>query len=217
MGPLVAPIVGGLANLVGGLFGNSAAAGQASAQRAFEERMSSTSWQRGVADMRAAGINPMLSFMEGGASTPGGAMAGVPNANVLGDSVNSALSTAAQVKQIELLERQKYTEQARGFGQVLDNIKTQVNDLPFTVGGAKWSGSGEVPRGEAPGLSGLRWRLANSVMEANANSANAAASYSRAGVGQREGVSSLFNMLKPLIGSATQGFRQLGNLLPGGH
>lgn len=45
----------------------------------FSERMSSTSWQRGVQDMRKAGINPMLSFSQGGASSPIGQAAQVPD------------------------------------------------------------------------------------------------------------------------------------------
>lgn len=45
----------------------------------FSEHMSSTTWQRGVADMRAAGINPMLAFSQGGASSPTGIPAQVPD------------------------------------------------------------------------------------------------------------------------------------------
>lgn len=38
--------------------------------RDWEEKMSNSEWQRGVADMVAAGINPMLAVQQGGASTP---------------------------------------------------------------------------------------------------------------------------------------------------
>jgi len=44
--------------------------------------MSNTSYQRGVADMQAAGINPMLAAMKGGASSPTGQMAPVTTPNL---------------------------------------------------------------------------------------------------------------------------------------
>lgn len=48
---------------------------QAHANRRFQERMSNSAFQRQMADMGKAGLNPMLAAGMSGSSTPGGAMA----------------------------------------------------------------------------------------------------------------------------------------------
>ncbi len=69
-------------------------------QMEFQERMSSTAWQRGVRDMEAAGLNPALAYQQGGASSPGGQTAQMHD--VLGPGVNSAMSSLRLRKDLQL-------------------------------------------------------------------------------------------------------------------
>lgn len=56
-------------------------AAQAAAARSFTEGMSNTAYQRATRDMKAAGINPLLAYQQGGASTPVGGAIGGPAAS----------------------------------------------------------------------------------------------------------------------------------------
>lgn len=72
---------------------------QAEKQMAFQERMSGSSYQRATEDMRLAGINPMLAYMQGGASTPGGAAASGAAATVQ-DVVGPAVASAQHARRL---------------------------------------------------------------------------------------------------------------------
>lgn len=98
-GPWGAVIGGGL-GLLGGIMGNKSSARQARAQMEFQERMSSTAHQRQVRDLRAAGLNPILSA-RAGASSPPGAMGQVANVG------SAAAQAAAQGEQADRARYEK--------------------------------------------------------------------------------------------------------------
>lgn len=118
---MVAPLVGaalvsGAATLGGGLISGKGVSDQnaanmkiAKAQMRFQKqanakamrfskRMSNTSYQRGMKDMRRAGLNPILAYKQGGASEPAGVTSAGASARMenemapIGDAVADAPS-----------------------------------------------------------------------------------------------------------------------------
>lgn len=89
-----AAIVGAAAlSFAGGESANASRRREAGNQMAFQERMSGTAYQRAMEDMRQSGLNPILAYQRGGATTPSGAMGAVQ------DTVTPAISAGASAYQ----------------------------------------------------------------------------------------------------------------------
>jgi len=79
-------------------------------QMAFQERMSNTQYQRGMEDMKAAGLNPMLAYTQGGAGAPSGAMTSAAPAQVDALPVSAGLDKLAQTA-MDIAQMKKDFEQ----------------------------------------------------------------------------------------------------------
>jgi hypothetical protein len=103
MDPVTASLVVGGMQAIGGHMQQASANAAARRQMEFQQQASDTAYRRQVADLKAAGINPMLVSKLGGASTPAGAM---PQAfNVVGSAGQSALdaySSATSAKKTQM-------------------------------------------------------------------------------------------------------------------
>lgn len=93
--------VSAASSLFGGQATNSAAQASVDKQEAFQDHESSTAYQRGTQDMIAAGLNPMLAYSQGGASSPaGGSIMPVNSGQNAVNSAMQSLTTSAQVANV---------------------------------------------------------------------------------------------------------------------
>lgn len=125
---ILGALIGGGASLLGGILGNQASAREASRNRAFQREMSNTSHQREVEDLRAAGLNPILSANKG-ASTPGGSMA--TQNDVISPAVNTALAAKRNTAEVNNMRATNENIYANTAKTVTENakVKQEIENL----------------------------------------------------------------------------------------
>lgn len=117
-------MIGGLLAGAGAVMQGIASYKSAQKQSKFQREMSNTAVQRQMADMRKAGINPILAAKYGGASTPSGASYSIPNIGAAAVEGYKGVSAAKQMQQqTKVAEQQVELTKA--------NVKKVVQDTEF--------------------------------------------------------------------------------------
>lgn len=199
MDPILgAALIGGVGSVIGGLFGSEATsesnatnvalarenrdwqAQQNEISRNWMEEMSNTAYQRSVADMKAAGINPIMAYAQGGASTPGNSptsggaatvQANVAKAKMAQEMTASALNAAKMRKELDVADATQSAAYSNA-DQASANAKAKNLETRILIGGY-----GDSEFGKQLARSPMAQRIAAEVQESVYKASSAKVAY----------------------------------------
>ncbi len=107
-------VLGAIGGVIGGGITSGVQAGESKKQRDWATKMYKRRYQYTMADMRAAGLNPILAYQTGVGGPGGGAAAYTPDfGQAMAAGVQAQAATSAKSAQVDLLNAQTGTEKER--------------------------------------------------------------------------------------------------------
>jgi hypothetical protein len=142
-------MIASIASAVGSAFLNRQATKRANKQSriatakqmAFQKEMSNTSYQRGMEDMRLAGLNPILAGKMGGATTPTGASYVAQKEDPVGSSLQGVQTASAKQQLINQAQLNELKQMDIDYLRRKNLSPMQLQYTPFNTVGSQGADS----------------------------------------------------------------------------
>lgn len=147
LGDIAGGIVSGGIGLIGQHNANKTNISQANTNRDFQERMSRNAHQYEVEDLKAAGLNPILSAGGGGAATPSGSTANVQSET--GAAADAAQEIWAKKNERDRIKMAEHAEEEAIWTQAAQRSKTNADKEKTKIDTKNAEVTNEILRSEA--------------------------------------------------------------------